>query len=257
MSFGALTRPEEAQALLQQAYDLRLQNQGERHVSTLMERSQLAANATNRGLYADSIAIYAELLPELELRLGRLHQQVLTILNNSAVSHDLAGQLEASALLHRDSLRRRREKFGDRHGDVADSLQNLGSVLTRLGRYDEALAVLQEAAGLFPEVYQPGSPRLAFPHISLAIVYAQLEDIGQLEAHSRQALDLLEGQVPETHPALLRSRCLLGDALLRRGEVAAALPLLEQSIAGLESQTAISQMHLQACREVLARAHGG
>jgi tetratricopeptide (TPR) repeat protein len=254
MALGALTRHEEAYLLLQRAYELRVARQGQQHVSTLLERTQLAASLTNRGLYGDSLAIYAEVLPQLEQRLGRLHPQVLTVLNNAAVSNDLAGQLERSAELHRESLARRREIFGDEHGDVADSLQNLGSVLTRLGLYDEALPTLLEAARLFPGIYQAGNPRLAFPHISLAIVYALLDETRPLETHARQALELLEGAVPEQHPALLRARCLLGDALIRRGEPGTGRPLLENSIAGLEAQTGISPVHLQACREALARA---
>jgi serine/threonine protein kinase len=253
MALGALTRHDEAYDLLLDAYELRMRHQGEQHVSTLMELTQVAASLTNRGMYSESIEIYQEVLPGLEQRLGSLHPQVLTVLNNSAVSHDLAGQLEQSAELHRQSLARRREKFGDQHGDVAESLQNLGSVLTRLEKYDEALPPLQEAARLFPGIYQPGSPRLAYPHISLAIVYSQTGDVGLLESHARTALELLEGQAPESHPALLRSRCLLGDALIRRGNPGAGIPLLENSIAGLESQTSISPVHLQACRAALAR----
>jgi serine/threonine protein kinase/tetratricopeptide (TPR) repeat protein len=251
---GALTRHDEAFALLQRAYRLRLEHQGAEHVSTLMERTQLAANFTNRGQYLDSIAIYQEVIPDLERRLGPLHPQVLTVLNNAAVSHDLAGKLQQSAELHRDVLQRRREKFGDQHGDVADSLQNLGSVLTRLGHLDEALVPLKEAARLFPGIYQPGSPRLAYPHISLAIVYAQTGPDELLEVHARTALSLLEGNVPDNHPALLRGQCLLGDALLRQGDRAEGMRLLQESISGLQSQTSISPLHLEACQQVLAAA---
>ncbi|HET6566116.1 MAG TPA: tetratricopeptide repeat protein, partial [Xanthomonadales bacterium] len=254
MALGALNRHEEAYALLQEAYELRVEFQGAQHVSTLMELTQLAANLTNRGLYLESIDIYQRLLPDLERRLGSQHQQVLTVLNNAAVSHDLAGLLEESAGLHRESLSRRRAKFGDQHGDVAESLQNLGSVLTRLEKYEEALPPLLEAARLFPGIYQEGSPRLAYPHISLAIVYSLTGENELLESHARTALDLLEGKAPETHPALLRTRCLLGDALIRRGDRGSGIPLLEQSIAGLESQTSISPVHLQACRDALSRA---
>ena len=252
-----LGQSQEAHDLLVRGHERLLEQQGRDSVRTLLMRARIAANLSNQARYDESIDIYRDILPRIERRLGRLHDEVLATLNNLGFSHDLAGHLEQAANIHLDVLDRRRQKFGDRHRAVADSLQNLGSVLKRLNRQSEAIQALEEAAAIYQEVNEPGHPRTAYPHVSLAIIYADVGPVEDQETHARRAIELLGGDIAETHPALLRSQCLLGDALVQKGERQEGLALLRTGVAGLERQSDLYATHLAGCREALARAELG
>jgi serine/threonine-protein kinase len=248
---------QEAHDLLVNGHERLLAQQGPSSVQQLLMRARIAANLSNQTRYDESIDIYQEVLPPMERRLGRLHHDVLATLNNLGFSHEMAGHLEQAASIHLDVLDRRRQASGDRHRSVADSLQNLGSVLKRLGRQSEAIPALEEAAAIYREVNTPGHPRTAYPHVSLAIIYADVGAVEGQETHARRAIELLGGDIAETHPALLRSQCLLGDALIQKGQRQEGLPLLRTGVAGLERQSDLYATHLAACREALARAELG
>lgn len=245
---------QEAHKLLLRSHELLLEQHGRNSVSALLARARIAANLSNQTRYGESIAIYRDILPRMERRLGGLHDEVLATLNNLGFSHDLAGNLDEAAGIHLDVLERRRRKFGDKHRAVADSLQNTGSVLKRLDRQHAAIRALEEAAAIYLEVNTPGHPRSAYPHVSLAIIYAEVGPVEKQEIHARRAIDLLGDDIAQTHPALLRSRCLLGDALFRKGKHQAGLALLRNGVSGLQRQSDLYATHLKACSEALVRA---
>lgn len=255
LAFQALRRYAEVQELLVAASRLYVAELGPVHIKTLVAEARIASNLTNMGRFEDSIDTYDEVIPEMERQLGPLHEEVLDILNNLALSYLLAGHLERSVEINREVLDRRRKKFGETHRAVADSLQNLGAVLRRLYRYDEAIEALQEASRIYREVNRPGQPLTAYPNVSLAIIHAETGAVELQEREARAALELLSGNVDKSDPALLRSQCLLGDALVRRGSLDAGLELLERSIHGLAEQSDRFARHLEACRDALARAH--
>lgn len=254
LALQALGQFAEMHELLLNAHRLYSDTLGAAQIKTLIAKAQIAASLSNLGRFEESIDTYREVVPELERQLGPLHEQVLDVLNNLAFSHQHAGQLDRSVELHREVLDRRLEKFGDTHRAVADSLQNLGAALRRLGRYEVAIEALLEAARIYREVNRPGQPLTAYPHISLAIIHAERGAVELVEQQARKALELLEGHVDETHPALLRSQCLLGDAWVRQGDRDEGLALLERSVDGLAAQSDRFAPHLEVCRDALGRA---
>lgn len=250
-----LGRYEEAWRLLSRADELRIAALGPEHIQTLLGRARMAANLSNQTRYDESIAMYKDLIPVMEQRLGPLHEEVMVVMNNLAYSHDLAGNLPEAAAIHLEVLDRRREKFGNVHRAVADSLQNVGSVLKRIDRHEEAIAALNEAAEIYLQVNEPGQQRNAYPHVSLAIIYADIGPLDRQEYHARRAISLLEGSANRAHPALLRSQCLLGDALARQGSAERGVALLQAGVRGLEAQSDLYVTHLEACRRALASAN--
>lgn len=244
------TRLEHVQA----AYELRVRHQGPEHPSTLGVSAKVAATLTSMGRYQESLDRYATLIPSLEKELGPLHAQTLGILNNRAVTYYFAGEIERAVEQHMEILDRRRQKHGNAHPDVAASLQNIGALQVTLGRHQEAIAALSEAAEIYAGVNLPGSPITAYPHISLAGVYSELDRADELEHHARRAIELLEGNVSATNVALLKSQCLLGDALIRRGRTEEGVPMVRNAIDGMTGQTRLSSRHIEQCREILRRS---
>jgi tetratricopeptide (TPR) repeat protein len=237
-----------------EAFALREKYQGPEHPATLGTAAQIAATLTDLSRYEESLEIYQSLIPPVERAFGPLHTETLGVLNNLAVTLSFNGDIEAALERHQDILERRRQKYGDTHPLVAGSLQNVGASLNELGRLEESIPFLNEASRIYPEVNLPGSPVTAYPHISLAGVYSELDRIDELERHARRAIELLEGNVSEDNVALLKSRCLLGAALIQRGQAEVGIPMVRHAIDGMAGQTRISPRHIEQCRGILERA---
>jgi len=69
------------------------------------------------------------------------------------------GRHKEALIYQRQALKLRQEIFGDKHLDMAISLNNLRITLVRLGRHEEALACQQEAMAL-KEVFSKRSSTL-------------------------------------------------------------------------------------------------
>jgi tetratricopeptide (TPR) repeat protein len=237
-----------------EAFELREKNQGPEHPATLGAAAQIAATLTDLSRYEESLEIYESLIPPMERAFGPLHAETLGVLNNLAVTLSFNGDIEAALERHQEILERRRQKYGDTHPLVAGSLQNVGAGLNDLGRLEESIPFLAEASRIYAEVNLPGNPVTAYPHISLAGVYSELNRVDELERHARRAIELLEGIVSEDNVALLKSRCLLGAALIQRGQAEEGIPMVRHAIDGMAGQTRISTRHTEQCRGILERA---
>lgn len=238
---------------LEAAHELKVAAQGAEHPNTLDTSAQIAAKLTDLGRYADSLRRYEVLIPAMEREFGPLHTQTISVLNNRAVTLYFAGEIERAIRQHQEILARKRQKYGGTHPLIADSLQNIGALQVAVGRHQEAIEALREAAEIYEVVHLPGSPVTAYPHISLAGLYSELNRPDELEHHARRAIELLEGNVSETHVALLKSRCLLGDALIRKGQADQGIPMVQTAIDGMIGQTRLAPRHIEQCRGILQR----
>ncbi|MGK2927273.1 MAG: tetratricopeptide repeat protein, partial [Lysobacterales bacterium] len=238
---------------IQAAHELHIKHQGPDHPSSLSAAAQVAATLTDMGRYQESLERYETLIPAMEKAFGPLHDQTMGVLNNRAVTLYFAGEVERAVGQHKEILDRRRQKHGNAHPEVAASLQNIGALQVNLGHHQEAITALTEAAEIYAGAHLPGSPIIAYPHISLAGLYSELGRTDDLERHARRAIGLLEGNVSASNVALLKSQCLLGDALIRKGQPEEGIPMVRQAIDGMTGQTRLSPWHIEQCREILQR----
>lgn len=110
----------------------------------------------------------------------------------------------------------------------------LGDVLTKLGRYPEALTAYERAAA----GHEPGSPELAGIEHSLADVHHRLGDHASAEAHLAIALELVPAEDSRRRAALEADRSLVayhGGDLVRSREHAERA--LSQALAGGDAAT--------------------
>ncbi len=124
------------------------------------------------------------------------------------------GKLQEAAEHHR-----RANELGE-----PDAAASLGDVLRRLGRDNEALAVLRDAAR--------ARPSNAYAHRSLAVALAQRGDLDEAEREFRAALAI--------DPNDWESLTGLGNVHLNRGEIA---PAIENYRAALRLNPAFASAH--------------
>jgi len=132
----------------------------------------------------------------------------LLAMNNLAYNWSLAGRnLDQALAMARQVVAVR--------GDDGPSLDTLGWILYQLGRYDEAVPRLCEAA-----IHDPGTPEI---HIHLGDAYWRVGLAGQARLQWQQALGLADT------PALLGRT---GADYLRAQDLAAWRTMLQQRVAG-------------------------
>lgn len=125
------------------------------------------------------------------------------------------------------------------------ALQNLGTVMTRRGRYAEAIGALTEAAQRFEERKDPrlsGASRL---HLAIARLH-----LGEPESAAAEATVVLEGPF---EPLRVGALAILSTLHLRAGRLSEAVRCGEEAVALLDRLGAVEEFQLTA-RIALAEA---
>lgn len=135
------------------------------------------------------------------------------------------GEYDTADAMLRRGLALRRELYGPRHPDVADSMQNLAVLAWMRGRHDRAERLLREVLDQRLEFRGPNSLEVAQVRNDLAAVLRQQGKLAESEALYRQAIAVRRAQLGDHHPDVVSSRnnlaVLLGD--LGRFDAAEAL----------------------------------
>ncbi len=115
-----------------------------------------------------------------------------------AEGYEKLGILDSAEPLAKEALALRRELFGDRHGDVVASLNQVGWLLRERQSLEEAETVLREAIAVGRSVFgQEGDVRLARAINDLGVVRYSRGDYAESAGLYREALDMrrrLQGQ---------------------------------------------------------------
>jgi tetratricopeptide (TPR) repeat protein len=85
-----------------------------------------------------------ELLASLKAH-GNIDAMVADVLNNLAACHEVLGQFAIAQRLYQEGLELRQIVFGPQSLKVAESMQNLATILDSQGRYAEAESLLSDA----------------------------------------------------------------------------------------------------------------
>ena len=92
-------------------------------------------------------------------------------------------------------------------------MAELGVLLWRTGRLDEAEKELRRAVSIWTESPGPEHLLTAWAHWGLAGVLRDRGQIREAEENYRKALDVQEAQLPPEHPDLERTRADYAEAL--------------------------------------------
>lgn len=123
------------------------------------------------------------------------------------------GHLNRSIEMQQASLGLRREIYGNDHANVGSAVANLAGPLQDAGRYEESLALLDEAMAIFEAQDKPLPVHRAILLNNRAGVLLGLERQAEAEAEARQALTVGERIWPPTHPSIGMIRMTLAETL--------------------------------------------
>jgi tetratricopeptide (TPR) repeat protein len=123
-----------------------------------------------------------------------------------------------------------RLRLGERHPDVATSLNNLAGLYESQGRYDAAEPLYQQALDLRRELLGERHPQVATSLNNLAGLYYAQGRYDAAEPFYHQALDLRRELLGERHPQVASSLNNLAALYYAQRRYAAAEPLYHQAL---------------------------
>ena len=145
--FLTLDRFDEAQALVDEAYEIRRTEFGARSLEVALSLNRKGELQYRKGELGQAVETFRRAL-ELHRELPHgTHTDVATAANNLAACLRGTGAIEEAEALHREALAMRRSSGSDRVA-VAESLNNLAGIHLARREYEEAAAMLQETLDL-------------------------------------------------------------------------------------------------------------
>ena len=223
---GILGRPAEAQALWQELLQARVELHGRRSRQVVNALNGLGSALQDAGALAAARQRYLEAM-EADPDAANSMPRALTLNNLATVEEDL-GLLQAAELHHRQSLALRVALVGANDLAVARARHNLGRLLLRMGRLDEARELLQ--AGLALRLQRQGDSHSDTTASRLVLVELHLarHDLAGAQAVLQQAQ-----AAPTVLPAARRAALARAQAQVAaaQGDHQAALAHAQQALA--------------------------
>ncbi|MFT3664072.1 protein kinase domain-containing protein [Piscinibacter sp.] len=179
--------------------------------------------------------------PTIAARLGENHTRHLQLLNELLGVAFRRGDWPRAIGWAQTVHERVRAKFGDGHASTHVTLLNWARTLAEAGRAAEAADKARRAHEALRRLAGAGSPQTQDAAFVLALIELEIGETGRAQALIEQLdPDALEsGRATGTWPAAIDA--LRGIALQRRGDAAAARPLLDAALVALKSEEALAQ----------------
>ncbi|MEP0914159.1 tetratricopeptide repeat protein, partial [Leptolyngbya sp. GB1-A1] len=177
-----------------------------------------------------------DITEEQALELYRLAKLAQNLIVQDEVGVALAdqwleqGRYREAGLLYEELVEIRKQRWGEEHPDVANSLNNLAYLYESQGRYGEAEPLYQQALQQLQQLLGPEHPQIASSLNNLAALYKAQGRYGEAEPLLQQALQLRQQLLGPEHPQIassLNNLALLYKSQGRYGEVE---PLLQQAL---------------------------
>lgn len=139
----------------------------------------------------------------------------------------------------------------DDHSRIAPVLRSMGVWMQLQGRLEEAEQYHIQALEIQRHAWPGGSQKTAMTLRELAQVSIAKGDAAGAEQYAREALEMLEHTVGESHWYLADVRSVLGGALLAQGRLDEAAGLLEQAHADLIGEVGPKKRQTREAKERL------
>ncbi|MFZ3214724.1 MAG: tetratricopeptide repeat protein [Candidatus Acidiferrales bacterium] len=112
----------------------------------------------------------------------------------------------------------------------AELYETLGGIYEKLGKLEQADALLESALAKREALYGPDSPETAQSLLALGTLRDAEAHYDEAERLIRQALDRDERHLPANDPAVAKAMLALGGVLEDRGQYDQAIAMLEQTV---------------------------
>lgn len=154
-----------------------------------------------------------------------------TLMETMGAVYTSLGLYEQAAGLLKTALQLRREVFGDKHLEVAKSLDRLGQVLKLMAEYPEAEKLDREALTMRRELLGDENVETAHSVYQLADVLGRMGDFAAAEPLIRESIDLQNRLHRENSPEMAQAFEGLALNLYDQGNYDEPIPLMRKALA--------------------------
>lgn len=224
-SYAGLGLPRKAIPLLESARAA-ARNQGSRgRLSDLLAAQRLGSALVDAGRFEESENVLREAIAGAQARRGQVPASLESDLR-SRLSWTLRqrGKLEDALDQARRSYGELRASMPESHPQLLDAGGRLAILLSDLGHYDEAIALIREMIARRAEILGHDHPRTLSWRLSLAVFHLQQRDYAGGEAELKAMLGPVARQFGENSSMLAMVHGNLGGALRQQGKVEEAGP---------------------------------
>jgi len=136
----------------------------------------------------------------------------------------------------------------------AELYQNFGSIYQKLGKFEEADALLRSALDRRKSLFGADSPEVAESLTALGLLRSDQARLGEAEQLVRDGLAMTRRHLPPNHPALAKANLAFGKVLAQRGFYDRAIDALNEAVR-LQSAAGVAPADLATSLSILADAH--
>jgi tetratricopeptide (TPR) repeat protein len=181
-------RYSEAQPLLEQAYQISQQVQGEIHFDTARDAHALAVLYQAQGKYGEAEPLYRRALAIYEQALGPDHPFTAATLHQLAYLYQDQGKYGEAEPLYRRALAIKEQVRGPDHPSASTTLHELARLYQAQGKYGEAEPLYRRALAISEQARGPDHPDTGSTLHQLASLYQAQGKYGEAEPLYRRAL---------------------------------------------------------------------
>ena len=228
-------KPDLARPLFEETLKLRKVKLGMDHPDTLISMNNLALTYQAAGMFDRAFPLDEETLKLEKAKLGPDHPDTLTSMNNLAGAYELAGKLDLALPLFEETLKLTKAKLGPDHPNTLQTMFNLAALLTALKKYPEADTLNSERAARTKERDGPLSASYATVLAQSGMSLVHRREWDKAEPVIRECLGIREKIQPDDW-STFNAESLLGGALLGKGKLGEAQPLVVAGYKGLKER---------------------
>lgn len=162
------------------------------------------------------------------------------------------GQYDQAESLAWEQLTIRRELLGQRHPEVAATLDNIGVMLINQNRTSTVDSTLQTALALRRDVLGPAHPLVGLSLSNIGHALQARGDVHAAHDRYRQAMTILHNTLPKTEDPVIAVLINYATSLYGLGDFAAAEPVYLEALDAIKSRNQPNDPYLTACLNNLA-----
>jgi serine/threonine protein kinase len=218
-----------AEAALRRVSRIAVNRLGYSNSYTLGTLNNLAGVLSAQGKYGEALALHQQVLAGRTKVLGPSHKDTIFALSNVGADLVEIGDLGRAEPILREVLERR-QRLGAAPEDVAAALNNLGAVLQREDRIEEAAQMYRRALQLYIGVYGHDHTTVSTLLSNLGTIATDRGELAEAEKLQREALAINRRLHNGKHVGLVVALNNLANGLREREKYTEAESLIEQAM---------------------------
>ena len=225
-------RRKEAEALNRQVLEARTRVLGPDHPETLRSMNALANSYGRQQRYKEAEALHRQALAAQQRVLGADHPQTLKTMLGLAMDYASLDRKEEMEPLTRQAFETSRRVLGADHPDTVQAMAALAMTYSELGRHQESEPLYRQGIEISRRIVGPDHPDTLRWTNNLATDLLGQNRYQEAEAIYLESLEISRRTLGPTHPTTLRMLCNIASSCALRGDRAAAIRYLRESIEG-------------------------